>query len=72
MKRGVKKKILCANCGAELTTNQKFCPICGAKSNISANDKLDEIKNKYRKCIRKINWKTIIKILIVVSPKILL
>lgn len=66
MKRGVKKKILCANCGAELTTNQKFCPICGAKSNISANDKLDEIKNKYRKCIRKINWKTIIKIAIAI------
>lgn len=72
MKRGVKKKILCVNCGAELTTNQKFCPICGAKTNISANDKFDEIKNKYRKSIKKISWKKIIKIIIGLAIVIIL
>lgn len=66
MKRGAVRKIICSNCKTELNIGQKYCPVCGTKTDIKANDVISSLKYGYKKGIRKMNWKKVLKIFLII------
>ena len=56
MKKTEVKKYFCATCGEELSSDDLFCPSCGAKVTIHKDEKEDSNEKKETKEESKVNW----------------
>lgn len=72
IKRGTTKKVVCKKCGAELEIGKKYCTKCGEKVEVTIDNVVDSVKQKYKESTQKIDKNKIKKLVIILVVAIIL